>query len=227
MRFRTGPWLLGMLACCALSARADIRETGHNLAHIGPTPRVDAGATCVFCHTPLVGEPGDNGPPAWQRALPRGFAYAALESVATQAGRELGPPSMVCLSCHDANQARTAADPREDHPFSVPFRGWPGAAAGESEGPFARALRTDPGQSLDYRLTSSGRIDERIVWWVSTAPGLRRSRSDLPLYGRRGPGGDEIPYIECASCHDPHTSARLFLRVSNEGSRLCLSCHVI
>jgi predicted CXXCH cytochrome family protein len=37
--------------------------------------------------------------------------------------------------------------------------------------------------------------------------------------------GSEVPFIECSSCHDPHTTNPLFLRVSNEGSRLCLTCH--
>ena len=32
--------------------------------------------------------------------------------------------------------------------------------------------------------------------------------------------------IECASCHDPHDNTNgEFLRVSNSGSALCLSCH--
>ncbi len=35
------------------------------------------------------------------------------------------------------------------------------------------------------------------------------------------------PTVECASCHDPHTPNNgVFLRVSNQGSGLCLSCHV-
>ncbi|MGO8754785.1 MAG: cytochrome c3 family protein [Gallionellaceae bacterium] len=35
------------------------------------------------------------------------------------------------------------------------------------------------------------------------------------------------PSVECASCHDPHTPNNgTFLRVSNQGSGLCLSCHV-
>jgi predicted CXXCH cytochrome family protein len=40
-----------------------------------------------------------------------------------------------------------------------------------------------------------------------------------------GTGNDQM---ECASCHDPHQSdatATPFLRKSNSGSALCLTCH--
>jgi predicted CXXCH cytochrome family protein len=33
--------------------------------------------------------------------------------------------------------------------------------------------------------------------------------------------------VQCTSCHDPHRSdTPTFLRKSNDGSALCLTCHV-
>jgi predicted CXXCH cytochrome family protein len=33
--------------------------------------------------------------------------------------------------------------------------------------------------------------------------------------------------VQCGSCHNPHTAEnRPFLRVSNNGSALCLTCHI-
>jgi len=32
-------------------------------------------------------------------------------------------------------------------------------------------------------------------------------------------------YVYCRSCHDPHNNAYSFLRVPNDGSQLCLTCH--
>ncbi|MBI3593131.1 MAG: hypothetical protein HY099_06610 [Nitrospirae bacterium] len=33
--------------------------------------------------------------------------------------------------------------------------------------------------------------------------------------------------VECPSCHDPHDPSRnTFLRKSNAGSALCLTCHI-
>ena len=72
------------------------------------------------------------------------------------------------------------------------------------------------------------------VWWVDTetTPNGTRQKTDMLLYTRSKDQGyvgqtDSEPFVECASCHDPHTSANpTFLRVSNAGSAVCLSCHV-
>ncbi len=233
MRFATGYRLgyWGLLFLAIPLAGADIRDTVHNLARTNVSNEVEASATCVFCHTPLISEGSVDALPVWQSGLPRSFTYGAMESISTQAGREAGPPSLVCLSCHDANLARATDNPKQDHPFSVPFRGGAGVLqasvppAGGSASDYP--LRSDPGQAPEYREPSSGSMDERIVWWVATGSSTRRSRTDLPLYGRATTNGSEIPYIECASCHDPHSNNRLFLRLSNDGSRLCLSCHIM
>jgi predicted CXXCH cytochrome family protein len=50
----------------------------------------------------------------------------------------------------------------------------------------------------------------------------------LMLYTRdnTGNGGAAAePFVECATCHDPHSSNSLFLRISNSGSGVCLACH--
>lgn len=63
-----------------------------------------------------------------------------------------------------------------------------------------------------------------------------RNKSDLMLYTRAGASGGDEPFVECATCHDPHSSNVTFLRVPNNaaasagnnivtGSALCLSCH--
>lgn len=39
--------------------------------------------------------------------------------------------------------------------------------------------------------------------------------------------GEEGPRVECSSCHNPHDNGLgSFLRMSNEGSALCFSCHI-
>jgi predicted CXXCH cytochrome family protein len=46
------------------------------------------------------------------------------------------------------------------------------------------------------------------------------------LYTRDNAGSDQ-PFVECASCHDPHTDAQpTFLRIANVNSEVCLACHV-
>ncbi len=52
-----------------------------------------------------------------------------------------------------------------------------------------------------------------------------RTKQDIMLFTNNP--GVTGPSVECASCHDPHTPNNgTFLRVSNQGSGLCLSCHV-
>ncbi|NOY62352.1 MAG: cytochrome c3 family protein, partial [Gammaproteobacteria bacterium] len=45
--------------------------------------------------------------------------------------------------------------------------------------------------------------------------------------GTRGVNaGEPQPYVECASCHDPHVDYNpTFLRIDPSGSRVCLTCH--
>ncbi len=52
-----------------------------------------------------------------------------------------------------------------------------------------------------------------------------RTKQDILLFTNNP--GVVGPSVECASCHDPHTPNNgTFLRLSNAGSGLCLSCHV-
>jgi hypothetical protein len=86
------------------------------------------------------------------------------------------------------------------------------------------------------------------LWWIerngdSLSPGSR-DREDVILYTRTDAnidGGEEQPFVECGSCHDPHNIENpTFLRVSNGippgvtdfplanggPSGLCLTCHI-
>jgi predicted CXXCH cytochrome family protein len=82
-----------------------------------------------------------------------------------------------------------------------------------------------------YSGTGSG-----TVWWVKT-PGSKtgRQKTDLYLFTRTDSVEDALPsesvlnrpYIECATCHDPHSINPTFLRVpgGNARSQICLTCH--
>lgn len=215
---------------------ADIRATPHNLTRKGLL--VDVEEVCVFCHTPqmppAVADRGDvSAQPAWQPSLPLTHAFVMFDDIGRlQFGDKpaVGSQSIACLSCHDANQAFLVMSAESDHPFGIPYRGF---TRGRERSPLDEAASEDAPshpakylKSLDeFRAPSRGVVDNRSVWWVS-AGGMStlRTRLDLPLYARPGAGG-EIPYVECSSCHDPHVPNKLFLRVSNDGSRLCLTCH--
>lgn len=211
---------------------ADIRLTPHNLARQGAGGSAEE--VCVFCHTPQL-PLGSliNVQPTWQPSLPDGYTFVMYDDIGRlQFGDKpaVGSQSIACLSCHDANQAFSVQSAETDHPFGVPYRGFTRGRERTTEELAAIAkLPARLGKEVkslnDFRLPSKGVVDNRTVWWVSES-GVTpiRRRADMPLYARPSAAGD-VPFVECSSCHDPHIDAKLFLRVDNAGSRLCLTCH--
>lgn len=237
MFFRYGVLGSLMFFMCA-EAFGDIRNTAHGLFRSGtPTPKTeseDASEICVFCHTPFIGNAPPQVAPAWQNAVAGTYSYTMYDDIGRlQYGDKpaVGSQSIACLSCHDANQAFSVTALTFDHPFGVPYRGYanrhPGQADGsnpETKGGAVAAKNLI--STEDFREPSQGVVDSRVVWWVSsTGNGNLRTRSDLPLYVRGDEDGQGIPYIECTSCHNPHSDNRLFLRLGNEGGQLCMTCH--
>lgn len=220
-------------------ALADIRTTPHSLVYKSIKP--DGSDVCVFCHTPNVSGTPPEKAPLWQSSVGTTAMFTVYDDIGRlAAGKEaVGSQSIACLSCHDSNQARSIGKTSGDHPFGVPYRGAvkhsPPVMSGALQKPFYDpdnpAIWASKLVALDdFRDVSQGIIEDRKVWWVSiTGVTTKRTRNDLPLYRRFGGGsggGEDVPFIECSSCHDPHSNNSQFLRVANEASRLCLTCHI-
>ncbi len=235
-----GIWLLAVGA----NVLADVRETKHNLIK-SRDKGVDEKQVCVFCHTPVV-EVGSFAEgrgvgvqPLWQKSLGNDFVFTIFDDIGRlgMGKPSVGSQSIACLSCHDSIQAFGVGRTSADHPFGVVYRGATKYVAqsgvvqpvkGNSEAPFREAQHLTALQ--DFRDVSQGTVEGREVFWVSrNGITSRRTRNDLPLYGRSSSlsigAGFDAPHIECSSCHDPHASSETFLRVSVEGSQLCLTCH--
>jgi len=168
----------------------------------GPGAGADDG--CIHCH---AGEERAGGPPE-------------------QSG---GRTTVACLACHDGT---LGTDVVANMPLSR--RGLPGDVAigtGRADHPvgipltvFSGAIATDSSQIAHLRQTV---IDGRPRWWIDAepVPNGERDATDLILYTRYEAGG-ATPFIECATCHDPHADAvDGFLRMPNTSSRLCRACH--
>jgi len=234
------PLLCPLLAACFTGmALADIRTTPHSL--VKKSVKADASDVCIFCHTPNVSGTPPHTAPLWQRAIGTDLVFTIYDDIGRLGlgKNSVGSQSIACLSCHDANQARSVSKVSSDHPFGVPYRGavknrvpgfsFPVRNNGGGRNPDDPAVHAKSLASFDeFRDVSQGIIENRTVWWVSTS-GItgRRTRSDLPLYTRSDEvSGQNLPFIECSSCHDPHSSNSNFLRLQNEGSQLCLTCHI-
>ena len=242
------------IAACMLlaggSAIAAVANTPHNLGSAGPGPNTFSGTAeiCVFCHTPHGGDTSA-AVPLWNRTVPTGpyQTYSTLNT-SSLSGAELavGSVSLACLSCHDGSQAMDVVlnepgsgtgfgvatdafstgdwglgndrptgialigtDLRNDHPIGIQYGG--GGITTTVLAPL------DP----DFKPVLTDTINTNDVWWVETGGNTTREKTDLQLYTRAGE-----PYVECASCHDPHESVNAtFLRVSNASSAVCLACH--
>lgn len=231
----------GLLAILLLAlgaeSFADIRETPHSMGAKGAADK-DEQAVCLFCHTPTVDlsklPSGVAVVPLWQSA--KGAQSFVMFDDIGRAGRgdtsTVGSQSVACLSCHDGNQALSVSKLSSDHPYGTPYRGYTkGQIAQMNKKGFDSDEAGVTAKYLialdEFREPTKGMVDNRTVWWVSASGQAgRRSRDDLPLYVRSTGGGDAVPHIECSSCHNPHSSAKLFLRGNTAGSALCLTCHV-
>jgi predicted CXXCH cytochrome family protein len=253
MLTRPASWAACALAVGAIgglvnfSAWGDIRATQHNLVR-SRDKTVSEKQVCVFCHTPSVdidSLPAGSGVgvvPAWQKSIASDYSFTIYDDIG-RLGLDrpfVGSQSIACLSCHDSNQAFSVNRLVGDHPFGVPYRGAVKYRAAQSgpAGGADNASGTSPFRAAqhlkaleDFREVSQGVIEGRRVWWVSRSGiTVRRTRNDLPLYGRGVADSqfglvETVPHIECSSCHDPHTQADSFLRVPSAGSQICLTCH--
>jgi predicted CXXCH cytochrome family protein len=224
-----------LAACVAGMAFADISTTRHAFVKSAKRDRSDL---CVFCHTPNVSGTPPDAAPVWQKSVGTALTFTIYDDIGRLGlGKSsVGSQSVACLSCHDSNQAQAVTKGgASDHPFGVPYRGatkdrQPGNSTSQPAGVDDAMVAAKKLVNLeDFRDVTQGTIEDRTVWWVSPtgASGGRRTRSDLPLYTRNyTESGENLPFIECSSCHDPHSNNQKFLRVPNEGSKLCLTCHI-
>ncbi len=121
---------------------------------------------------------------------------------------------------------------KNDHPVGIQYAGGPKIAntVPAAPNPYLPANFKDP----DFKRAESATLGGNQVWWVETNADATRQKTDLPLYAR----AEQVtftdgstatvtnqPFVECASCHDPHSEKATFLRTENTNSAVCLACH--
>ncbi len=214
-----------MLVCMATAAQAQVTppagypngtsvvSTLHNLSYAAAADSFGVGAlrnygeVCVYCHTPHGGQ---TSAPLWNRQFPTGpyQMYNSGVSSTINMAVDAAPTgvSMACLSCHDGTIGL-------DVVTNVP-NSYTGAAAVGTAMPAGRIanlgtdLRNDHPISVTYDVTADPAFN----------PVASVAAAGLVLYSGK---------VQCGSCHNPHTAAnRPFLRTSNAGSNLCLTCHI-
>ncbi len=195
---------------------------------------------CIFCHTPHNGQQEASGvKPLWNRTLST-QVYTLYNSSTLDSNPTAQQPfgvSKACLSCHDGTVGFNALlnNRGPGNPAAV------GVDQTMPDGPTRIAeggtdLSNDHPISMRYSLANSpsgtsGTDDHATGFNLEADNGAGRFFvSDLPLYAASGGAAAGSDYVQCGTCHDPHRApteadAVSFLRKSNVGSALCLTCH--
>lgn len=187
---------------CIIVLTSGLAISNNGQAGIAGTPHDLGSGICNYCHTPPVTAPPKV--PAWNKQGVSNVEFAMYQSpeIAYPSGGQPRSVSLVCLSCHDGVTSRNMLLDN---------------GRGHSRDGGRRGLFSVHPISISYNRSDNPdfyRADDRSV-------------SGLPLY--EAPG-DKKSYdqIECASCHNPHDATNgTYLRVSNEGSAMCLDCHAL
>lgn len=173
---------------------------------------------CLSCHdgtqamNEIINAPGSGtGTGTWAGTWTAGSAAGAAGTLAYGTIVNLG------------------TDLRNDHPVGIQYGG------GRSV-PYVAGTPYGAGSTQDADFKGILPVGTQALWYVDTNGTAGRQKEDLPLYTRNVavdylgaaiPGaGTNQPFVECATCHDPHnTTNGTFLRYSNANSTLCLACH--
>jgi len=190
-----------------------------NLADVDQNGSVSL--SCMSCH---------DGVQALNVAL-----VTAPREVAARPQRAVS--SMVFPGSPTASVRVRVVAPRVDqsisHPVGMPYGAWQDELALRSVasgGPAPLPLSAPDAMAQSergFRTPQSAVIDGVTVWWLETGASGRQ-RADIHLYSRTVGENDSAPFVECASCHDPHAERPNFLRTSTGGpTALCASCHAM
>jgi predicted CXXCH cytochrome family protein len=197
------------------------------------------GQTCVFCHTP---HGGSNSVPLWNRAAAtttyQVYTSSTMDAASPTSAAIQSSVSGACMSCHDGSIAIDVLTnlAGQAHVASVAFTRQATAKAtytnsGTGTGNLMSGglaflgsdLRNDHPVTIIYETARAATPAEFVTQTVTGTKITVGATNPLPLFG----ASSATATVECASCHNPHNNTNgMFLRKSNAGSAMCLTCHI-
>lgn len=239
---RKRAWIAGLvfalMGAVAGGALAGISTTRHNLSSGNAIATATDGSSttirstdqdeiCVFCHTPHQALKNNNIP-LWNHNLSTQASYGVYTSLTYSATdtADLGGKTEVnaeisnlCLSCHDGTVAINSFNNPSNTNASTLMVGTKtdGTMPDNVAGVFNANLGSDLTNDHPVNFTYDAALVTRDGGTSLKAPS---ALTGVKLFNNK---------VQCASCHDPHTSAdpsgKAFLRVAQTGSALCFACH--
>jgi predicted CXXCH cytochrome family protein len=229
------------------ASAATIKGSSHDFSSTsgGITDKsTDETQVCIFCHTPHGARPKV---PLWNRTISAGgMTYTMYSNPKASGGSMdanpaigdsgdpgnpalLGSTSRLCLSCHDGTISISNIINRfpNDTPPAMGSGNELDADGTLADGSFANIGGASLGDSIadlsnDHPISFvySGTLASNDGELYS--PASKTEIQDLLQNYSAGEGN-----FECSSCHDPHNSdTPSFLVMSNDQSKLCLTCHI-
>lgn len=217
-----------VLSYAGIALAGPMANTAHDMSS-GSTADVKssgAGSTdqlCIFCHTPHNGSPAA-GRPLWNHAL----TTQALTWTPTTTVRGTTLPtditsaalngSRACMSCHDG----TVAVGQVLYTFTAPTGT---TFPMTSTAGVLTAGKLDADSTALFSPTTMETNHPVGVQEPAAVTGYTTfiAPTDAVDYDANG-------YVQCGSCHNPHLTGTVanpapFLKKSNAGSAICISCH--
>jgi len=226
--------LMGASAAMAAVAgsKHDLSTAGAGAANFVAAAQMN-NEVCVFCHTPH----GASASAAlWNRTLDSAgytmygatLGYDSSANTYAPTAQAGGPrtKTLLCMSCHDGVSGIGGAVINTPGPGSTPTPNTTGEVITGTYTNIGKDLSNDHPVSIPY-VTAGGKAGLRALTNVANYPDdVARVQNATTVAANTG----ATSYVECVSCHDPHNSAAstytvAFLRINNNGSNLCYSCH--
>ena len=221
---RTRQWCLGaalVTVLVAAPALAGVKDTKHNFSSPTASPNAFFWGTtqvCIFCHT--VHNADQASGPLWNHEVNGGTTYTMYSSPTMDMSQTAAPNagSLICLSCHDGTIAVNSLN-NLPGPAGAGTYGAPGGAGLDGLGRISTSSHAFVGTNLS---------DDHPVGI------LYDSTKDTHFHPKTG-SSTQYPdqlladglFVECSSCHNAHDNTFTnFLIETNDGSALCLRCHI-
>lgn len=230
-------FVVSIMLLITSTLQAAIINTKHNLSTsgVGTIKATGEQEVCVFCHIPHSIQ---TGTALWNRSMPASTYtmynsdYLRRMSYPTPAalGNTVGSPgtlSRQCLSCHDGTVAvgsvyLVRGTLLGSTQIAMNGVNPDGTMASSAAGYIGSDLRGHHPVGIEYNhlITKNFGSGTRPIELLATPDAA------IKLYTYSGK-----QYVECSSCHDPHTENGKFLRYSagaNHGANVygtCTSCH--
>lgn len=221
--FARGVALLAIAGLMALAMPARAAQTVqgslHDMNAVFGAGTIENNEVCLPCHAPH-GMPDRTLTRLWNHNMP-------VNNYAVYKGATLDETSRKCLSCHDGTIAVDSYGGNNGGTHKI---GGTSATTGFLVGNNAGDLTHDHPVGVKYDPIYYGtRFVDPATWNTTTYTTVDGAIHNYTGTVIRTPslitvGADKI--VSCYTCHHAHDHSAGFLRMTNDKSQLCLTCHL-